>query len=67
MFFHKIGGFALQQCSPIIIYAYASLTLVALYGNYYMIILGIISLMAAAFNSMGAGVGNLVAEGDKEK
>ena len=67
MFFHKIGGFALQQSSPLIIYAYASLSLVALYGNYYMIILGIISLMAAISNSMGAGVGNLVAEGNHEK
>lgn len=67
LFFHKIGGFALTQTSPIIIYAYASLTLVALYGNYMLIVLGIMSLMNAMFNSMNAGVGNLVAEGDKER
>ena len=67
LFFHKIGGFALMQTSPIIIYAYASLTLVALYGNYMLIILGISSLMGAVFNSMNAGVGNLVAEGNKER
>lgn len=36
-----------MQTSPIIIYAYASLTLVALYGNYMLIILGVSSLMGA--------------------
>lgn len=67
LFFHKIGGFALMQTTPIVIYAYASLTLVALYGNYMLIIMGITSLMGAVFNSMNAGIGNLVAEGNKER
>lgn len=67
LFFHKIGGFALTQTSPIIIYTYASLTTVALYGNYMLIILGVNSLMGAVFNSMNASVGNLVAEGNKER
>ena len=62
-----MAGFALTQTSPIIIYAYASLTLVALYGNYMLIVLGITSLMGAVFNGMNAGVGNLVAEGNKER
>ena len=63
LFFHKVAGFALTQTSPIFIYAYASLSLVALYGNYMLIVLGITSLMGAVFNGMNAGVGNLVAEG----
>ncbi|WP_295913323.1 sugar transporter [uncultured Alistipes sp.] len=67
LFFHKIGGFALAQTSPIIIYAYASLSLVALYGNYMLIVMGVTSLMTALFNSMNAGVGNLVAEGDRKQ
>lgn len=67
LFFHKIGGFALSQTSPIIIYAYATLELVALYGNYMLIITGITALMGAVFNSMNAGVGNLVAEGNKSR
>lgn len=37
VFFHKIGYFALSQVSPVIIYAFASLTTVALYGNYTML------------------------------
>lgn len=65
IFVHKISSFALSQISPIIIYAYASLTLVALYGNYTMIISGLVLVLNAMFNSMGAGVGNLVAEGNK--
>lgn len=67
LFFHKIGGFALSQTSPIIIYAYASLSLVALYGNYMMIILGGSILLGAVFNSMNAGIGNLVAEGNNRR
>lgn len=66
VFFHKIGSFALTQTSPIIIYAYTSLTVVAKYGNYMLIIVGVTSLMNAIFNSITASVGNLVAEGDKE-
>lgn len=66
LFFHKIGGFALTQTSPIIIYAYTTLTVVALYGNYMLIIMGIQTLMTAMFNSMNAGIGNLVAGGDRK-
>lgn len=64
LFWHKIGGFVLSQTSPLIIYAYASLTLVAIYGNYMLIISGVISLMISLFNGINAGVGNLVAEGN---
>ena len=67
LFFHKIGSFALTQISPIIIYAYTTFTIVALYGNYMLVILGIQTLMAAIFNSMNAGIGNLVAEGNHER
>ena len=67
VFFHKIGAFALTQTSPLIIYAFASLTLVALYGNYMLIITGVTMLMNAIFNSMNAGIGNLVAEGNQER
>ena len=66
LFFHKIGGFALTQSSPIIIYAYASLNVVTLYGNYILITTGIQGLVSAIFNSMSAGVGNLVAEGNRQ-
>lgn len=67
LFFHKIGSFALTQTSPVIIYSYATLTMVALYGNYMLIIMGIQILMTAMFNSMNAGIGNLVASGDRNR
>lgn len=67
LFFHKIGGFALTQSSPFIIYAYTSLTLVALYGNYLVVMNGIQALFSSLFNSISAGIGNLVAENDKKK
>ena len=67
VFFHKIGGFVFYQSSPLVIYAYASLTLVAIYGNYMLIVTAVTSLMNALLNGLNAGVGNLVAEGNKKK
>jgi len=67
LFFHKIGSFALTQSSPIIIYAYASLSTVTLYGNYILITTGIQGMVNAIFNSMSAGIGNLVAEGNRDR
>ncbi|MBW9202390.1 sugar transporter [Bacteroidales bacterium SW292] len=67
IFFHQIGTYVLTQTSSLIIYAYASLTLVAVYGNYLLIINGITQLMGALLNGVWSGVGNLVAEGNKER
>lgn len=67
IFFHKISTFVLQQTSPLIIYAFASLTLVTYYTNYTTITIGLALLLNALFNSIGAGVGNLVASGDKQR
>lgn len=65
LFFHKIGGIVLSRVSPIIIFGIATLEMVAVYGNYMLIVSGVTSLMVAIFNSMNAGVGNLVARGDR--
>lgn len=67
LFFHKIGGVALTRVSTIVIYGIATLDMVAIYGNYMLIISGVIALMTAIFNSMNAGVGNLVAGGDRNR
>lgn len=67
LFFHKIAGFALSQTSPFIIYLYASLSLVAIYGNYILITGGIAVFLGAVFSSINAGVGNLVAEGNQRR
>ena len=67
VFFHKIANLVLLQTSPLIIYAYASLTLVTIYGNYMLIISAVTTLMGALLNGINASIGNLVAEGDKKK
>ena len=65
MMFHKIGGFVIGQTSPIIIYAYASLTMVALYGNYLIITNNLGRLLGAMFAGLGASVGNMLVEGNR--
>lgn len=67
LFLHKISAFILGQTSPLIIYIYASLSLVAIYGNYMLIISGVTMLVMALFNSINGSIGNLVAEGDSKR
>lgn len=65
LFVHKIGGYVLNQTSPLIIYACVSLEMVTYYGN-YMILIGYFStLLNVIFGSMGASIGNLVADDNK--
>lgn len=67
LFVHKFSRFVLTQTSPLIIYAFTSLTLVALYGNYMLIVTGLVAMANALSNGLTASVGNLVAEGNTEK
>lgn len=67
VFFHQIGGFVLEHTSPLIIYSYASLTLVAIYGNYMLIVAGVAAIVSAPLKSVNAGIGDLVTEGDKKR
>lgn len=67
VFFHKIGSVVLTQTSPVIIYSYISLSIVTIYENYMIIIMGILALNNAIFSSIQAAVGNLIARGDKQK
>jgi O-antigen/teichoic acid export membrane protein len=64
---HKFAGFALNESSQLIIFAFTSLSFIAIYGNYLLVIAGITALLGAVFNSTNAGVGNLVSERDKDK
>lgn len=65
VFFHKMCTFVLQQSSPLIIAFIASLTMVTYYTNYMYVVTGIGIMLNALFNGINAGVGNLVAEGDR--
>lgn len=64
LFFHKIGGFAIDQMSPLLIYAFASLTMVAKYGNYLVLTNNLTALLVGLFTGLAASVGNMVAEND---
>lgn len=46
---------------------FASLSSVAFYGNYKMLMAKVTGFVDSVFTGMGASVGNLIAEGDKEK
>ena len=67
VFIHKIKDFALIKSDELFIFFFVSLKMVAYYGNYMIVISKLISLFSAVTGSVGASVGNLVAEGDKEK
>lgn len=65
LFVHKIAGFIQFQTNPFIIYAYTSLKMVASYGNYMIIINSLLTFVNKFLGSTEAGIGNLVASGDK--
>lgn len=67
LFVHKIAGFTLTQSSSLIIYGYTTLSMVAIYGNYMLIINSINMMFQSIFNGVTAGIGSLVAEGNKRK
>lgn len=67
LFVHKIGGFVQWQTTPFLVYAFVSLQMVAYYGNYTIITEKISGFISNFLGSTGAGVGNLIAEGNKEK
>lgn len=67
VFVHKFAAVVLGQCAPLVMYAFSSLTIVAYYGNYQLIVGKIGYLLQTVFNSTTAGVGNLIASGDKER
>ncbi len=66
IFVHRVAGTTLTQAQPLIISAYASLTTVAYYANYLVIINGLNLIINSVFNGMTASIGNMIAEGNKE-
>lgn len=66
IFFHKITTMIVLQVAPLIMYAFTSLTQVAYYGNYLVIIDKSKEILYAAFAGTGAGIGNLIASHDRK-
>lgn len=67
VFCFKLAHIAFNSSANILIYSFASLTSVALYGNYNMLLTKVINFFDGLFTGMAASVGNLIAEGNKEK
>lgn len=65
VFIHKIKDFILTRSDEIMVYAFVSLKMVAYYGNYTMIVTKLSLLFKSALDGVSAGIGNLVAEGNK--
>lgn len=67
VFIHKIKDFLLYKSDELFVYTFVSLKMVAYYGNYTIIISRTGQVFSAVLDSISAGVGNLIAEGDKQK
>ena len=67
IFIHKFKDFLLSQSDQILIFAFVSLKMVAYYGNYTLITAKISQIFLTAIDGFSASIGNLVAEGDKNK
>lgn len=59
-FVHKIGYVITNQIPIFFIYIFFSLTDITIYSNYQVLMLGLLSLLAALFSNIEAGIGNLV-------
>lgn len=66
VFIHKIKQFITEKSDELFIFAFVSLKMVAYYGNYTMIVSKVSLLFSSVLGSFGAGIGNLVAEGNKQ-
>ncbi len=64
---YSMKNFVLQKSDELFVFAFVSLQMVAFYGNYLLIVNKLVDLVRIPFNGMLASVGNLVAEGDKDR
>jgi O-antigen/teichoic acid export membrane protein len=67
IFIHQIKDFILNKSDELLIFIFVSLESVAFYGNYTIIVTKVTQLFTRAQDGIGASVGNLIAEGNKER
>lgn len=65
IFIHKIKDLLLRRSDELFVYVFVSLKMVAYYGNYTMLVNKLTLLMNLVLDGVSAGIGNLVAEGNK--
>ncbi|EJT5929196.1 TPA: lipopolysaccharide biosynthesis protein [Clostridium perfringens] len=67
LFWHNIGGYCVYGTDNILISSLISIKTVGLYSNYTMIIDQLGNLINPIINSIGDGVGNMIASEDSDK
>lgn len=67
VFAHRMAFVVLSRVSPLVVYAYTSLSMVAAYTNYMIIYSALTSLTSAVVDGFQGSVGNLVASDDKAR
>ena len=67
VFIHQIGRYVNVSAMPLVIYGYASLSVVTLYSNYSMLNSKLSGFVFSMLGGTDASVGNLIAEGNAEK
>ena len=66
IFVQRINDFVLNRCDAIFIGWFVSVTQVAFFGNYMMLVYKLIFLVNILSDGLRAGVGNLLAEGNEK-
>ena len=66
IFIHKMKDVILMRSDELFVFLFVSLKMVAYYGNYTLIISRIGQFFSAILDSINAGIGNLIAEGNKQ-
>lgn len=67
VFCFKLSHLFFNSSTNVLIYSFASLSSVALYGNYNMLMSKTISFFDGMFTGMTASIGNLISEGNQKK
>lgn len=67
LFVHCVSSVVLIRVSPIVVYAFTSLALVAAYTNYLLIKTGLEVLFGSLTNGVKGSVGNVIASDGEEK
>lgn len=67
IFFHNLGGYALGNTTPLVMSMVSGLVMTGDYDNYKNLITHVRTLTESIFGNLIPGVGNLIAEGNREK
>ena len=67
LFLYKIGTIIAGFADNIVISSFLGLKILALYENYYTIIVGVFSVLNIYYNSIRGGLGNYIASSDSER